>query len=158
MYGLTFDSLDLHKWIKTRREQITQVWILVLNNTDMECFGCHSSVFYYGVLWLWQVCVFYQGGWTLWKGVGGAFVVRGINLVSENVISEVTPFPKSVDFISLCPFCLFLSPWLSRTFHLFFAPILFVVLRNSVISHGTKKLCDVKNCLLTPCFRVLINL
>ena len=44
MYGLTFDSLDLHKWIKTRREQITQVWILVLNNTDMECFGCHSSV------------------------------------------------------------------------------------------------------------------
>ena len=184
MYGLTFDSLDLHKWIKTRRKQITQVWILVLNNTDMECFGCHSSVcstvecfgcdksvcatlecfgchssvFYYGVLWLWQVCVFYQGGWTLWKGVGGAFVVRGINLVSENVISEVTPFPKSVDFISLCPFCLFLSPWLSRTFHLFFAPILFVVLRNSVISHGTKKLCDVKNCLLTPCFRVLINL
>ncbi|XP_076443493.1 mitochondrial outer membrane protein SLC25A46-like [Babylonia areolata] len=37
-----------------------------------------------------------QGGWTLWKGIGGVFVVRGINLVSENIISEVTPFPKDV--------------------------------------------------------------
>ncbi|KAL8585086.1 hypothetical protein ACOMHN_013102 [Nucella lapillus] len=37
-----------------------------------------------------------QGGWTLWKGIGSVFVVRGINLVSENVISEVTPFPRDV--------------------------------------------------------------
>lgn len=37
-----------------------------------------------------------QGGWTLWKGLSSVFVVRGINLVSENVISEVTPFPKEV--------------------------------------------------------------
>ncbi|KAK7115532.1 mitochondrial outer membrane protein SLC25A46-like [Littorina saxatilis] len=37
-----------------------------------------------------------QGGWTLWKGIGGVFVVKGINLASENIISEITPFPKEV--------------------------------------------------------------
>ncbi|PVD19650.1 hypothetical protein C0Q70_20140 [Pomacea canaliculata] len=37
-----------------------------------------------------------QGGWTLWKGIGGVFVVRAVNMVSETVISEVTGFPKDV--------------------------------------------------------------
>lgn len=56
IYGLTFDSLDLHKWIK--RKQITQLWILVLSNTDMECFGCDKSVCstrvagHYGKVWV----------------------------------------------------------------------------------------------------------
>jgi len=56
IYGLTFDSLDLRKWIK--RKQITQLWILVLNNTDMECFGCDKSVCFtrvaghYGKVWV----------------------------------------------------------------------------------------------------------
>lgn len=35
-----------------------------------------------------------KGGWTLWKGIGGVFVVRAVNMVSETVISEVTGFPK----------------------------------------------------------------
>ncbi|XP_048255089.1 mitochondrial outer membrane protein SLC25A46-like isoform X1 [Haliotis rufescens] len=38
----------------------------------------------------------HQGMTTMWKGIGSVFVVRGIFMVSETVISELTPFPKEI--------------------------------------------------------------
>ncbi|XP_041369430.1 solute carrier family 25 member 46-like [Gigantopelta aegis] len=38
----------------------------------------------------------HQGVTTLWKGFGSVFVIKGIFMVSETVISEVTPLPKEV--------------------------------------------------------------
>ena len=35
-----------------------------------------------------------QGVSTMWKGFGSVFVTKGIFMVSETVISEVTPLPK----------------------------------------------------------------
>ncbi|KAK0057675.1 solute carrier family 25 member 46 [Biomphalaria pfeifferi] len=35
-----------------------------------------------------------QGGLVLWKGLGGMYIVRGISMVSETVISEVTSLPR----------------------------------------------------------------
>ncbi|OWF49830.1 solute carrier family 25 member 46-like isoform X1 [Mizuhopecten yessoensis] len=37
-----------------------------------------------------------QGLATLWKGIGSVFLAKGIFMVSETVISEVTPLPKEV--------------------------------------------------------------
>lgn len=33
---------------------------------------------------------------TMWKGISSAFVVQGINLGSETLLGELTPFPKEV--------------------------------------------------------------
>ncbi|PAA76450.1 hypothetical protein BOX15_Mlig004684g2, partial [Macrostomum lignano] len=33
----------------------------------------------------------------LWKGIGSVFIVRGLHLVTENVVSEITHFPKEVN-------------------------------------------------------------
>lgn len=38
----------------------------------------------------------YQGFSTFWKGIGSTFIVKGMFLVSEHVISEVTPFRRDV--------------------------------------------------------------
>ncbi|XP_064608694.1 mitochondrial outer membrane protein SLC25A46-like [Liolophura sinensis] len=38
----------------------------------------------------------HQGLTSLWKGIGSTFAARGIFLVSETIISEITPFPKEV--------------------------------------------------------------
>ncbi|XP_059157100.1 mitochondrial outer membrane protein SLC25A46-like [Physella acuta] len=35
-----------------------------------------------------------QGGVVLWKGLGSVYIVRGISMVSETVISEVTTLPR----------------------------------------------------------------
>ncbi|KAH9488844.1 hypothetical protein Btru_058673 [Bulinus truncatus] len=35
-----------------------------------------------------------QGGLVLWKGLGGVYIVRGISMVSETVISEITGLPR----------------------------------------------------------------
>uniref|UniRef100_A0A0B7B7T2 Solute carrier family 25 member 46 n=1 Tax=Arion vulgaris TaxID=1028688 RepID=A0A0B7B7T2_9EUPU len=37
-----------------------------------------------------------QGGLVLWKGLGSVYIVRGISMVSETVISEITTFPREV--------------------------------------------------------------
>eukprot|EP00057_Strongylocentrotus_purpuratus_P033313 XP_790948.3 PREDICTED: solute carrier family 25 member 46 [Strongylocentrotus purpuratus] len=37
-----------------------------------------------------------RGFFTLWKGIGSAFMVQGINLGSESLISEFTPFPREI--------------------------------------------------------------
>ncbi|BFZ01765.1 hypothetical protein BsWGS_04804 [Bradybaena similaris] len=37
-----------------------------------------------------------QGGLVLWKGLGSVYIVRGIGMVSETVVSEVTSFPREV--------------------------------------------------------------
>ncbi|PAA76453.1 hypothetical protein BOX15_Mlig004684g3 [Macrostomum lignano] len=38
-----------------------------------------------------------QGIACLWKGIGSVFIVRGLHLVTENVVSEITHFPKEVN-------------------------------------------------------------
>ncbi|KAK6174511.1 hypothetical protein SNE40_017774 [Patella caerulea] len=38
----------------------------------------------------------HQGLGTLWKGIGSVFVVRGLVMISDTVISEFTPFPKEI--------------------------------------------------------------
>jgi len=42
----------------------------------------------------------YQGLSTFWKGIGSTFMVKGLFLVSEQVISEVTPFRREVSYES----------------------------------------------------------
>ncbi|RUS77846.1 hypothetical protein EGW08_014398, partial [Elysia chlorotica] len=37
-----------------------------------------------------------QGGLVLWKGLGSVYIVRGIGMMSESFISEVTGFPRDV--------------------------------------------------------------
>ncbi|KAK3773005.1 hypothetical protein RRG08_036338 [Elysia crispata] len=37
-----------------------------------------------------------QGGLVLWKGLGSVYIVRGIGMMSESIISEVTGFPRDV--------------------------------------------------------------
>ena len=37
---------------------------------------------------------FFQSLNTLWKGIGSSLMVKGMAVVSESVISEVTPLPK----------------------------------------------------------------
>ncbi|XP_005096971.1 solute carrier family 25 member 46 [Aplysia californica] len=37
-----------------------------------------------------------QGGLVLWKGLGGVYIVKGIGIVSESLLSEVTTFPREV--------------------------------------------------------------
>ncbi|CAG5132864.1 unnamed protein product [Candidula unifasciata] len=37
-----------------------------------------------------------QGGLVLWKGLGSVYIVRGIGMVSETVVSEITSFPREV--------------------------------------------------------------
>ncbi|XP_072166850.1 mitochondrial outer membrane protein SLC25A46-like [Diadema setosum] len=37
-----------------------------------------------------------HGFFTMWKGIGSAFMVQGIGLGSESLISEFTPFPREV--------------------------------------------------------------
>ncbi|XP_071795225.1 mitochondrial outer membrane protein SLC25A46-like [Asterias amurensis] len=41
-----------------------------------------------------------QGVATMWKGLGSAFVVQGIGLGSETIISEVTPLAKEIHVYS----------------------------------------------------------
>ncbi|XP_014665184.1 PREDICTED: solute carrier family 25 member 46-like [Priapulus caudatus] len=38
----------------------------------------------------------HQGIASLWKGIGGTFVVRGLNLIAETVLSEFTSFSREV--------------------------------------------------------------
>nr|XP_054756162.1 mitochondrial outer membrane protein SLC25A46-like [Lytechinus pictus] len=37
-----------------------------------------------------------HGFFTMWKGIGSAFMVQGIGLGSESLISEFTPFPREI--------------------------------------------------------------
>lgn len=38
-----------------------------------------------------------QGITALWKGISSAFLCQGVQMVSETLISEVTPFPKEIN-------------------------------------------------------------
>jgi len=33
---------------------------------------------------------------VLWKGIGSALIVKGLTLAVEDVLSKITPWPKSV--------------------------------------------------------------
>lgn len=37
-----------------------------------------------------------QGITTLWKGIGSSFLIRGMSLGVEDLISKVTPWPKEL--------------------------------------------------------------
>jgi len=37
-----------------------------------------------------------QGGLVLWKGMGGVFIIKGINIMSESLLSELSGFPREV--------------------------------------------------------------
>lgn len=133
IYGLSFDSLDLHKWIK--RKQITQLWILVLNNTDMECFGCDKSVCFtrvaghYGKVWVVHLLSEASTWWAR----------------TSSVRSHPSP-SQWISSLSVLSVSVSMAFWDFPSFFAFFFPLLFVVLRNGVIWRGTKKLCDMKNC------------
>ena len=37
----------------------------------------------------------------LWKGIGSALIVKGLTLAVEDVLSKITPWPKSVLFSNI---------------------------------------------------------
>ena len=38
---------------------------------------------------------------VLWKGIGSALIVKGLTLAVEDVLSKITPWPKSVLFSNI---------------------------------------------------------
>ncbi|CAH8647213.1 unnamed protein product [Schistosoma curassoni] len=45
-------------------------------------------------------CIQSQGLSFLWKGLGSVFIIRGLNLMTENLVCELTPLPKEVSKLS----------------------------------------------------------
>lgn len=85
MVSLISENLLCHPFVVLRR----------------QCQVHHNSVRYHLVPITLMPVVYHiqrrQGITTLWKGIGGSFLVRAMSLGVEDLISKVTPWPKELN-------------------------------------------------------------
>ncbi|CAH8466792.1 unnamed protein product [Dicrocoelium dendriticum] len=94
------DTLLSHPFIVIRGQCQVGLFCLLLNVLQVMTTGSYIHISPFSLVPIVSKCVKSQGPAFLWKGLSSVFVVRGLCLLSDNVISELTSLPREVSKLS----------------------------------------------------------
>ncbi|TPP60660.1 Mitochondrial substrate solute carrier [Fasciola gigantica] len=79
---------------------LSHPFVVIRSQCQVRSCSTRLHLFPFSLLPVVSKCVQIQGLSFLWKGLGSVFIVRGLCLLSENFLSEITSLPKEVSCLS----------------------------------------------------------
>ncbi|CAH8466796.1 unnamed protein product [Dicrocoelium dendriticum] len=79
---------------------LSHPFIVIRGQCQVMTTGSYIHISPFSLVPIVSKCVKSQGPAFLWKGLSSVFVVRGLCLLSDNVISELTSLPREVSKLS----------------------------------------------------------